>query len=307
VLALHFDAIMPKSPPLASASASKAPTSAAKAIVLNGICFKSKAAAKQVIRDYINERLDAKEAAPVILKNDVMFALLVDVVHMSPRRGWLMKGGVEKFLILPDKSLSVKSAGNASDVNFSYSGLIDNPDKTVIAQQKLTMAMRTTIQPQIDAFREKEFISGVTTCRYHNCDNPTVPLTKCHIDHYEITFAELKNRFLDNIRKTELPTAHQFTIDRNETSTSFRRTKFRESHLPLETRWFKYHAEYARLRVVCERCNLSNIKIDARNGHNQTKLTPYVNKAPTTSTTATNAGFAAPRTIQQMFATKDSK
>jgi hypothetical protein len=290
-------------------AAAKAPVDkvapVAKTLVLGGIEFKSRAATKQALRNFINEKL-AEGPAPEVHKHDPMFAILCDVLRLSNKKGWYMKGGPEKFLVMPDKSLSVKSAGNKEAINFSYSKLIDNPDTDAEAEKKLTMAMRTTIQPQIERYRDANFKSGFTPCQYYNCDNPTKPLTSCHIDHYGLTFAELKKRFLENVRKQELPSAYQFTMDKDTTSATHKRTKFRESHLALETRWYKYHEEYCKLRVVCEKCNLSNVKIDAKNGHNQTKLA--LTPVSTTSTAAPKTdGFAPPRTIQQMFNTNQSK
>lgn len=106
----------------------------------------------------------------------------------------------------------------------------------------LTIAMRNTIYPQIEEFKEN--------CENLNCvicgsdKNP-------HIDHYEPQFIELKKIFLDKV-DLKLPTK----FDDN----SFNGKIFTTSDNMFEKEWYEFHKKNATLRVLCQKCNLTRKK-----------------------------------------------
>jgi hypothetical protein len=114
-------------------------------------------------------------------------------------------------------------------------------------EQLYNMALRQTISSQIQTYREKEDtdISICSICK--KCLTDKI----FHIDH-EIQFAKLVDDF------TYL---HNITIpsEYNKLHVTFERT-FTTNDEWIGNLFYDYHLQHAKLRVLCERCNLTREK-----------------------------------------------
>lgn len=210
-----------------------------------------------------------------------MYQTLTALLQRTPRSGWFMRGGVQYFRVNPDKSLSVKNGACADELSFSYSKCIKPPPSLEKQRaDKLTQAMRAAIQPQIEAFREKHFVNGQTRCANLNCPSADKGLKRdeIHVDHAPPTFLELKNRFLEEVKSSDVPKG--FTVDKDADSATYKRVVFRNNHLSFRDRWERYHKEYCVLQITCRACNLGVLK---RKGGRETAVSDTTSYSSTTA------------------------
>jgi hypothetical protein len=113
------------------------------------------------------------------------------------------------------------------------------------------MALRQAISSQIRSYREKMDISVCLICNVDLSDRIT------HIDH-EIHFAKLVDDFT-KLHNITIPTEY------NKLPITFERT-FIEQDAWIGNLFYEYHLKNAKLRVVCEKCNLTREKYIARSG-----------------------------------------
>jgi hypothetical protein len=111
--------------------------------------------------------------------------------------------------------------------------------------QLFKSALRQSISSQILEFREKADVSICSLCKTSLKDKTL------HIDH-EIHFIKLVEDFLE-LNKINIPDEYdkkQITFE----------TMFKNSDKHIGDLFYDYHLKHAKLRVVCEKCNLTREK-----------------------------------------------
>ena len=114
-------------------------------------------------------------------------------------------------------------------------------------QQSYNMALRETISPQIRTYRENKD-TDMSTCSICKI---CLQYKNIHIDH-EIHFAKLVDDFTQ-LYKIIIP------IEYNKKPITFERT-FTPDNEWIGNLFYEYHLKNAKLRVVCEKCNLTRKK-----------------------------------------------
>jgi hypothetical protein len=111
-------------------------------------------------------------------------------------------------------------------------------------KDNLKIAMRVSIQPQIDEYKNNNPIKLCQLCGEHY---------RIEIDHHseKSPFAKLYNDFMEN-NKIPIPTSF------NDTKSHMK--CFKELDCDFENSWTKYHKENAILRMLCRTCNGSQPK-----------------------------------------------
>ena len=104
---------------------------------------------------------------------------------------------------------------------------------------KLKIAMRVAIQPQIEEYKNKNPIKVCELCGEHY---------RIEIDHHseKSPFAKLYNDFIE-ANKLDIPT------DFDDTKSHMK--CFKESDHHFENSWAQYHEKHAILRMLCRKCN----------------------------------------------------
>jgi hypothetical protein len=113
--------------------------------------------------------------------------------------------------------------------------------------QSYNMALRYTISSQIQSYKEKED-TNISICSI--CKD-SLKNKMFHIDH-EIHFAKLVDDFT-NLHNITIP------IEYEKIPITFERT-FTTNDKWIGNLFYDYHLENAKLRVSCEKCNLSREK-----------------------------------------------
>ena len=134
------------------------------------------------------------------------------------------------------ETIIIKNNGQKDDVSVFNNCITGKP------KDKLTIAMRTSIIPQINQFRNKSSL----ICEL--CKS----IKNIEIDHFEPQFADLKKTFLDNWKDT-LP----INFKQNKSHSKI----FIENDINFKNEWNEYHRKNAKLRVLCKKCNLSTRQV----------------------------------------------
>ena len=138
------------------------------------------------------------------------------------------------------ETIIVKNTVDEDDVSVFNNCITGKP------KDNLTIAMRSSIHPQVEEFRNNEFRkNGNLECVLCSSTN------SIHIDHYEPQFTDLKSEFLGNW-KGPLPN----TFEQNEAHSKV----FTKMDNDFDKKWFDFHRTNAVLRVLCKKCNLSREK-----------------------------------------------
>jgi len=155
----------------------------------------------------------------------------------------------DKFIGFVDIKINKSTVFNDLVVYIIKNGEIDDVsvmNKCITGKPKdnLKIAMRVSIQPQIDDYKKNIYIKKCELCG---------EIDKIEIDHHsEIApFAKLYSDFMA-LNTLPIPT-------------SFNNTKshmkcFKELDYTFEETWIQYHKEHAILRMLCRRCNSSRPK-----------------------------------------------
>ena len=132
----------------------------------------------------------------------------------------------------------IKLDGSIDDVSVMNNCITGKP------KDSLKTAMRVSIQPQIEQYKNTNFIKVCELCSEHD---------RLEIDHHseKTPFAKLYIDFLE-INTLPIPT-------------TFNNTKchlkcFKEINYDFEKNWTQYHQENAILRILCRKCNSSQTK-----------------------------------------------
>ena len=112
------------------------------------------------------------------------------------------------------------------------------------SKDKLKIAMRVSVQPQIDEFKNKCYIRVCELCGVRD---------EIEIDHHseKTPFAKLYFDFME-INTLPLPTSF------NETKSYMK--CFKEVDNIFEEKWINFHKDNAILRMLCRKCNSSQKK-----------------------------------------------
>ena len=132
----------------------------------------------------------------------------------------------------------IKNNGDEDDVSVFKNCITGKP------KDNLTIAMRNSIYPQIEQFKNNSIMKCVLCSDTKNI----------HIDHYTPQFVDLKTNFL-NTWKELLPN----TFEQNESHSKI----FTNINNCFEQKWIEFHRKNAILRVLCKKCNLSRKKKSA--------------------------------------------
>jgi hypothetical protein len=129
----------------------------------------------------------------------------------------------------------IKANGEIDDVSVLNNCITGKP------KDNLKIAMRVSIQPQINEYRNSNYIKKCVLCGEHD---------RIEIDHHSETtpFAKLYIDFME-INTLPIPTSFDDTA-------SYMKC-FKSSDREFEESWIQYHKENAILRMLCSQCNNS--------------------------------------------------
>lgn len=132
----------------------------------------------------------------------------------------------------------IKNNGDIDDVS------VLNNCITGKSRNNLKIAMRVSIQPQIDEYKNNNRIKVCELCGEHN---------RIEIDHHseKMPFEKLYIDFME-INKLHIPTSF------NDTKSHMK--CFKEEDYCFEEKWIQYHKDNAILRMLCKTCNTSQKK-----------------------------------------------
>ncbi len=133
------------------------------------------------------------------------------------------------------EAIIIKSNGEEDDVSLFNNCITGKP------KDNLTIAMRNSIYPQIQEFKQRSILECVLC---HNTDT-------IHIDHFQPQFVDLQTEFLNNWKKP-MPD----TFKQNDSHSKI----FNDIDNEFENQWIEFHRNNAILRVLCKNCNLSRTK-----------------------------------------------
>ena len=138
----------------------------------------------------------------------------------------------------------LKKDGNDIDISWRK-GCIDGKSDT--KEKKLKKAMRSSIDNQIREFKEKYNDNICKLCREE--------IKEIHVDH-EIYFDTLVVDFLEYVRNKGITIPTEFEDKDDRTN----RPCFLQCDIYFESEWLKYHYRNAKLRILCQDCNLKRSK-----------------------------------------------
>ena len=133
------------------------------------------------------------------------------------------------------ETIIVKNNGDEDDVSVLNNCITGKP------KDNLTIAMRNSIYPQIEEFKNNSIMECVLCYNTKNI----------HIDHYKPQFIDLKTDFL-SIWEGPLPNI----FEANDSHSKI----FNKIDNEFEKSWIDFHRTNAILRVLCKKCNLSREK-----------------------------------------------
>jgi hypothetical protein len=205
---------------------------------------------------------DAKEAIKKILNGHRMGYILTgdedtfirDLIALHPATEDKIGCGIDHIEIRPDPDYGttrcfhiIRPDGSSTDV--SYQKCIDGEKY----RQLFRPALRTAIQHQIQQFKQVQFAIGPQRCPF---TNELLTLETCHVDHLSpMTFETLVTEWLKLSGLGEV----DVQITGREDNSS---TRFMTNANQIDS-WTAYHRQHARLRLLSQRGNLSNSKIEA--------------------------------------------
>ncbi len=134
----------------------------------------------------------------------------------------------------------IKNDGTIDNVSVMKNCITGKP------KDNLKIAMRVSIQPQIDEFKNNNYIKVCELCGEHDY---------IEIDHHsdKMPFAKL---YIDFMKINTLPIPISF----DETTSHMK--CFKNTDCRFEENWIKYHKDNAILRMLCRTCNSSQQKYE---------------------------------------------
>lgn len=141
---------------------------------------------------------------------------------------------------------------DGSSESFSWRTCVSSDRCEIIDtfMKRLTSAMRFSIREQINDFRRITPLPAM--CPGINCKTSCSSNHQWHVDHERPTFRELRDNFLSS---TKLPIPNNFGKEPNT-----HQDTFLHDDQTFERNWNEFHQGFARLRWLCQACNLSRPK-----------------------------------------------
>tara|TARA_Y100000590_G_C15531696_1_gene943434 strand:- start:140 stop:820 length:681 start_codon:yes stop_codon:yes gene_type:complete len=211
-------------------------------VIHRDIIYKS----KKDFKEYANELIYKKIGICENIKSNIYYDELLDLLKRHPnyktkteyminlaiRRGQLNKSSLAVWIIQSD---------NKPDEDISWAKNCIN-SKNNSKQSELNSALRSSIQQQIMSFKNNTL---------HKCVNCNINADHVdHINHFEL----LTDMFLKKYNKNLIPSDFD-----NMTDSSGRRC-FKPKDSIFEKEWQKFHKDNAKLRILCQKCNLTRPK-----------------------------------------------
>lgn len=218
---------------------------AKKCIVINGMSFTS----IKKVEDFVRSRLELNAPKGEISFYDADWNFLCALIERHPQYPLKKGPGITKFLIKRSFKGHVELhllRADGTQVDISWKTCASGKGNTSL--QNLKEAMRVSIEPQIDDFRNLNFEIGMY-CQI--CGLNILSIHDSQIDH-EIHFETLVNNFL-LVNTIKVPDDFDDEIITN-------RAKFKIEDSIFSDDWIKFHSSEAKLRVVHSSCNLGRKK-----------------------------------------------
>lgn len=206
-------------------------------IIIDNKEFKSKAKLTQFTREKIKE-IGIGE----IIKENENFNFFLDLLKRHPDYENKIGPGLQSFVISINKlnkkvlEISLKTIDNKI-VDFSYIKCCNNN----IKRCKLTQAMRNAVSDYTIKYKTNNNLI-CSLCKVENLN-----YTDYHVDHYELSFDEIKKSFLSQ-KDLIIPS----TFKKSEKYNTY---SFLEEDKEFELLWINTHNKKCKLRILCNKCN----------------------------------------------------
>jgi hypothetical protein len=216
-------------------------------IIIGNNIYKSQTECKNDIR---NKLIEIGITKSIKCKSIDSYNFFIDLCKRHPNHENKLKNIIDFEIrqdVLNKKGLALNIINN-NETTTEISWIICVCGKYPPPQQLFNMALRHSISPQIQAYRENTDISICSIC------NKCLKDKMFHVDH-EIQFAKLVSDFT-HLHNIIIP------IEYDKLPTTFEKT-FKLNDKWIGDLFFKYHLEHAKLRILCENCNLTREKYKA--------------------------------------------
>lgn len=204
---------------------------------------------KECENDVRNKLIEIGITKSVKNKSIDIYNFFVDLCKRHPRHEEKLKNSIDfeiKQDVLNKKGFALNIINSdETTTEISWRKCITGKGHT--PQQLYNMALRQSISSQIQTYRKKDDTdtSICSICKICLKDK------MFHIDH-EIHFAKLVDDFTQ-LHNISIPTEY------NQLPITFERT-FTPKDEWIGNLFYDYHLEHAKLRVLCEKCNLTREK-----------------------------------------------
>lgn len=216
-------------------------------VEFNGELFASK---KRFTEYIVSIIYDIGECDNIKNYNQKYYDILLELIKRHPQYVDKSRDMINLRLIpntLKNNSLElriIKKDGTDIDISWKKD-CIDGKSDT--EEQKLKKAMRSSIDNQTREFKEKYNDNICKLCKKET--------KEIHVDH-EIYFDTLVAEFLEYIKNKGITIPTEFEDKDDGTN----RPCFLQCDIYFESEWLKYHYRNAKLRILCQDCNLKRSK-----------------------------------------------
>lgn len=198
---------------------------------------------KQIIYNDIGICFDVKNTHPD------KYYILIKILERHPR--WNSKSeNMCNVKIIPDalnvKALQTIIITDNGEVDISWKCAVTGKGKS--KKGELMMAMRVSVQEQVNYFREN---CNIYCCELCKSDKQ---LNVDHNDEKNSAFDELAYNFVKDNNDIKIPDTF------GELNDGTNRRCFLEKDYIFRDRWVEYHRQFAILRILCHKCNISRPK-----------------------------------------------
>jgi hypothetical protein len=200
--------------------------------------FPSKSAAEAHIRQILGRYANGEALRG---EDDVFVRALVE---LHPRRAVIVDCGLAWIFVQHLDACQRRFVVRRTDSSirdFAWRAVLSPKD----AKRRLASVLRWLIRSQLLEYRDRAF--------RHACEACAAAIAACHVDHIApATFEALMAGWLGSVRREAedigvIPSPAYQEPDRLEDES-------------LAQSWMEYHEINARLRCVCQRCNLSTLR-----------------------------------------------
>lgn len=191
--------------------------------------------------------------------NDKDYSFMIYILSCHPN--WLQKSynGVKSIKVIKDSFNGRCFAivdNNDQIFDISFMKAINKPNKI----NEIIDTCRSIIYPAVKDYKLKNFSHYKTNCAI--CKRMLF-LKDTHVDHYDLTFQDLFNKWIKDKNIDYLYSQIPFKHNEIQFYRSF-------DNEQLNKDFYQFHNKNTHLRLVCKKCNLSYIK-RLHNFYNQLK------------------------------------